>query len=389
VKYKALLLCFISLIFANNNLGISLKEVAKDFDRPILVTFQPDNNSMYVVEQKGKIKIVKSNSIETFLDISDKVKSGPVPDERGLLGMAFDKEFSSNGIFYISYIDLDNFSVVSRFIYDHKKKLVQLSSEERIIYFKQPYNNHNGGHLGFSPVDNYLYVAFGDGGSAGDPQNNAQNLSNFMGKILRLDVSKSKGYTIPFDNPFYNSNDAKKEIWAYGLRNPWRFSFDRENGDLFVGDVGQYLWEEINKISFNQSGVNFGWKIMEGNHCYDSEECDKKGLTNPIFNYPSDASYAFSLMGIKQKDVYGCSVTGGYLYRGDKINRLKNLYLFSDFCSGKVWALNQDNLNVLDVTEELFFDTKNMISSFGQDINGELYIVEFSGTIYKIIASNE
>ena len=389
MKYKALLLCFISLIFANNNLGISLKEVAKDFDRPILVTFQPDNNSMYVVEQKGKIKIVKSNSIETFLDISDKVKSGPVPDERGLLGMAFDKEFSSNGIFYISYIDLDNFSVVSRFIYDHKKKLVQPSSEERIIYFKQPYNNHNGGHLGFSPVDNYLYVAFGDGGSAGDPQNNAQNLSNFMGKILRLDVSKSKGYTIPFDNPFYNSNDAKKEIWAYGLRNPWRFSFDRENGDLFVGDVGQYLWEEINKISFNQSGVNFGWKIMEGNHCYDSEECDKKGLTNPIFNYPSDASYAFSLMGIKQKDVYGCSVTGGYLYRGDKINRLKNLYLFSDFCSGKVWALNQDNLNVLDVTKELFFDTKNMISSFGQDINGELYIVEFSGTIYKIITSNE
>ena len=389
MKYKALLLCFISLIFANNNLGISLKEVAKDFDRPILVTFQPDNNSMYVVEQKGKIKIVKSNSIETFLDISDKVKSGPVPDERGLLGMAFDKEFSSNGIFYISYIDLDNFSVVSRFIYDHKKKLVQLSSEERIIYFKQPYNNHNGGHLDFSPVDNYLYVAFGDGGSAGDPQNNAQNLSNFMGKILRLDVSKSNGYTIPFDNPFYNSNDAKKEIWAYGLRNPWRFSFDRENGDLFVGDVGQYLWEEINKISFNQSGVNFGWKIMEGNHCYDSEECDKKGLTNPIFNYPSDASYAFSLMGIKQKDVYGCSVTGGYLYRGDKINRLKNLYLFSDFCSGKVWALNQDNLNVLDVTEELFLDTKNMISSFGQDINGELYIVEFSGTIYKIITSNE
>ena len=160
MKYKALLLCFISLIFANNNLGISLKEVAKDFDRPILVTFQPDNNSMYVVEQKGKIKIVKSNSIETFLDISDKVKSGPVPDERGLLGMAFDKEFSSNGIFYISYIDLDNFSVVSRFIYDHKKKLVQHNSEERIIYFKQPYNNHNGGHLGFSPVDNLPICCF-------------------------------------------------------------------------------------------------------------------------------------------------------------------------------------------------------------------------------------
>ena len=389
MKINILFFSLISFLYANDKLGVSVEKIATDFERPILVTFQPDNNQMYVLEQKGKIKIINSNSVETFLDISNNVSSGPVPDERGLLGMAFDNKFSSNGIFYISYIDSNNFSVVSRFTYDHKVKMVNYESEERIIYFKQPFNNHNGGHLDFSPIDNYLYVAFGDGGSAGDPKNNAQNLSNFMGKILRLDVSNSKGYDIPLDNPFYNKVGAKKEIWAYGLRNPWRFSFDKENGDLFIGDVGQYLWEEINKISFNQSGINFGWKIMEGSNCYDAESCDQKGLTKPIFDYPSDASYAFSLMGIKQKEVYGCSVTGGYLYRGNEISDLKNLYLFSDFCTGKIWALNQKNLKVIDITEELFFDSKNMISSFGQDINGELYIVEFSGTIYKIIPSNE
>ena len=175
----------------------------------------------------------------------------------------------------------------------------------------------------------------------------------------------------------------------YGLRNPWRFSFDRQNGDLYIGDVGQYLWEEINRISSNQSNVNFGWKIMEGNHCYENEACNQDGLTMPIFEYPSDASYAFSLMDINQKNVYGCSVTGGYVYRGSKINELKGLYLFSDFCTGKIWSLNPVDGTTNDLTTQLLGEKKSMISSFGEDINGELYIVEFSGSIYKIVPSNE
>jgi len=214
-------------------------------------------------------------------------------------------------------------------------------------------------------------------------------LSNFLGKILRIDINTESGYKIPDSNPYKNNQDKLEEIWAYGLRNPWRFSFDKFNGDLYIGDVGQYLWEEINKISSNQSDINFGWKIMEGNHCYETEVCNQDGLTKPIFEYPSDASYAFSLMNINQKNVYGCSVTGGYVYRGNKINDLSGLYLFSDFCTGKIWSLNPVKGVTNDLTPQLLGNKKSMISSFGEDIYGELYIVEFSGSIYKIVPSNE
>ena len=389
MKLSLFLILITSFIFSENNLSFQTQLVSEGFSRPLLVRFHPETNSMFVVEQTGKIKSIEKNKITTFIDLSDLVLTGPIPDERGLLGMALHPSFADNGLFYVSYVDKNNFSVVARYFYDNTKQKIDFTSESKLFHFEQPYGNHNGGHLEFGMIDNFLYIGFGDGGSSGDPQNNAQNFDNFLGKILRIDVNTESGYLIPKSNPYINKPDKLDEIWVYGLRNPWRFSFDRQNGDLYIGDVGQYLWEEINRISSNQSNVNFGWKIMEGNHCYENEACNQDGLTMPIFEYPSDASYAFSLMDINQKNVYGCSVTGGYVYRGSKINELKGLYLFSDFCTGKIWSLNPVDGTIKDLTTQLLGEKKSMISSFGEDINGELYIVEFSGSIYKIVPSNE
>ena len=389
MKINLVLLLITTFLFAENSPSFKTQLMSDGFSQPLLVRFHPETNAMFVVEQTGKIKLIEKNITTTFIDLSESVMTGPIPDERGLLGMALHPSFDTNGLFYVSYVDKDNFSVVASYFYDSKKQKVDLMSERKLFHFEQPYGNHNGGHLEFSPKDNYLYLGFGDGGSSGDPQNNAQDLSNFLGKILRIDINTESGYKIPDSNPYKNEQDKLEEIWAYGLRNPWRFSFDKINGDLYIGDVGQYLWEEINKISSNESNINFGWKIMEGNHCYESEVCNQDGLTKPIFEYRSDASYAFSLMNINQKNVYGCSVTGGYVYRGNKINDLSGLYLFSDFCTGKIWSLNIVKGATNDLTPQLFGNKKSMISSFGEDIYGELYIVEFSGSIYKIVPSNE
>ena len=389
MKINLVLLLITTFLFAGNSPSFKTQLMSDGFSQPLLVRFHPETNAMFVVEQTGKIKLIEKNKTTTFIDLSESVMTGPIPDERGLLGMALHPNFVTNGLFYVSYVDKDNFSVVASYFYDNKKQKVDLMSEKKLFHFEQPYGNHNGGHLEFSPKDSYLYLGFGDGGSSGDPQNNAQDLSNFLGKILRIDINTESGYKIPDSNPYKDEQDKLDEIWAYGLRNPWRFSFDKFNGDLYIGDVGQYLWEEINKISSNESDINFGWKIMEGNHCYETEVCNQDGLTKPIFEYPSDASYAFSLMNINQKNVYGCSVTGGYVYRGNKINDLSGLYLFSDFCTGKIWSLNPVKGVTNDLTPQLLGNKKSMISSFGEDIYGELYIVEFSGSIYKIVPSNE
>ena len=389
MKINLVLFLMTTFLFAENSSSFKTQLMSDGFSQPLLVRFHPETNAMFVVEQTGKIKLIEKNKTITFIDLSESVMTGPIPDERGLLGMALHPDFVTNGLFYVSYVDKDNFSVVASYFYDNKKQKVDLMSERKLFHFEQPYGNHNGGHLEFSPKDNYLYLGFGDGGSSGDPQNNAQDLSNFLGKILRIDINTESGYKIPDSNPYKNELDKLDEIWAYGLRNPWRFSFDKINGNLYIGDVGQYLWEEINKISFDQSDINFGWKIMEGNHCYEAEVCNQDGLTKPIFEYPSDASYAFSLMNINQKNVYGCSVTGGYVYRGNKINDLSGLYLFSDFCTGKIWSLDPLKGMTNDLTPQLLGNKKSMISSFGEDIYGELYIVEFSGSIYKIVPSNE
>ncbi len=380
----------ISILFTQEINDIKSAIIAENLNRPVFAVFEPVTNQMYAVEQTGKIYLINNlQNKSLFLDLSKKISVSITPDERGLLGMVFDPNFQSNGFFYVSYIDTENYSVVSRFRLSENKDEVDIESEKKLIYFEQPFNNHNGSHLDFNPIDNYLYISFGDGGSSGDPYGNAQNLHNFFGSILRIDPQDDGSYLIPNDNPLVlhkknNDSDIKSEIWAYGLRNVWRFSFDNNNGDIYMGDVGQYLWEEINYLEFGENGGNFGWNIMEGNHCYPEPGCDKEGFINPIFEYPSDANYPFSLMGIKQENVSGCSVTGGYIYRGDQIKSLYGLYIFSDFCTGKIWALDPLKNIVQEITEPLLGSEKHMISSFSQDINNEIYIVEFSGKIYKI-----
>lgn len=375
---------FTSLLFAQNTLAIDSKIIAKDLERPLLVRFEPETNFMYIIQQTGEIFIKTGSDTILFLDWSEHITVKPMPDERGLLGMAFDPNFKQNGVFYLSYVDTENYSVVSRFKVSNSRFKADVSSEEKLFYFKQPFNNHNGGHIEFSPIDNYLYIAFGDGGKFGDPFNHAQNTENYFGKILRIDVSSDSNYSVPDDNPFYGSDSNKQEIWSYGLRNPWRFSFDAINGDMFIGDVGQDSWEEINYLEANKAGVNFGWNAVEGNHCYSNPDCNQKMYTKPMLEYPSDAAYWKSIMGLKEKNITGCSVTGGYIYRGEQIKSLYGLYIFSDFCSGKVWAFNQKSNEITEITTSLLSSDQHMIASFGEDIYNELYIVDYLGAIYKI-----
>mgnify|MGYP000668580176 FL=1 len=374
---------FFSILFAQNTIAIDSKIIAQDLERPLLVRFEPETNLMYIVQQTGEI-LIKNDTTTLFLDLSKHITIEPMPDERGLLGMAFDPDYSNNGFFYVSYVDTENYSVVSRFKVSNNKLKADINSEKKLFYFKQPFNNHNGGHLEFSPIDNYLYISFGDGGKFGDPFNHAQNKGNYFGKILRIDTDSENGYNIPPDNPFYGSKYEKEEIWAYGLRNPWRFSFDAMNGNMFIGDVGQDSWEEINYLEFDSAGLNFGWNITEGNHCYSNPECDQRMYIEPMLEYPSDAAYWKSIMGFKEKNITGCSVTGGYIYRGEKVKPLYGLYIFSDFCSGKIWSFNQNNNEIIEITASLLSSDQHMIASFGEDIYNELYIVDYLGAIYKI-----
>ena len=371
---------------------LEAKLIADDFEKPLYITNYPNDNEMLLVlEQEGIIKIVENNKITKnyFLDISDRVHQPLYPaDEMGMLGIAFEPNFNENHFFYVHYVNKDSYSIISRLKVN--EKLGDPKSEEILIKLKQPYPNHNGGSIEFGP-DGYLYIGFGDGGSSGDPENRAQNLSNLFGKILRIDINTEKGYKAPADNPFYNLDTAKKEIWSYGLRNPWRFTFDKKTDDMYIGDVGQWDWEEINyQSSDNKGGLNFGWNILEGNHCYKEHKlCESKNLTFPIFEYPHDANYLKTLIGWAQKDVNGCSVTGGYVYRGKNKPELYGRYFFGDYCTGKVWSIKKDDpdLDIKEHTDELLkaMNKKQFyLSSFGEDEEGELYLIDYSGVLYSI-----
>tara|TARA_B100000029_G_scaffold346664_1_gene339009 strand:- start:263 stop:1483 length:1221 start_codon:yes stop_codon:yes gene_type:complete len=399
------IILIVSFIFPQ----LEAKLIVDDFEKPVYVTNYPNNNQkLLVIEQEGIIKLVQNNKIikTPFLDISDRVHQPLYPaDEMGMLGMTFDPNFNKNKFFYINYVDRDSYTTISRFTVN--QNLGDPDSEEILIKLKQPYPNHNGGHLEFGP-DGYLYIGLGDGGSSGDPENRAQNLSNLFGSILRIDVNTEKGYKIPIDNPFYNAEttrmerdklnnlklliiDIKKEIWSYGLRNPWRFSFDKETGDMYIGDVGQWDWEEINFESYDsKGGLNFGWNILEGKHCYKEHKlCESKDMILPIFEYPHDANYAKTLIGWAQPDRYGCSVTGGYVYRGKNKPELYGRYFFGDYCTGKVWSLKKEHpdLDIKEHTDELLkgINKKQFyLSSFGEDSEGELYLIDYFGGLYSI-----
>lgn len=371
------------VILFNTIHSIELELVAKGFKKPIHICNDNKSNDLYIVEQRGKIiKLKENNQKSVFLDITDRVK-GPsfFGDERGLLGLAFHPNYKNNGYFFINYIDHNNNTVISKCYFNNNKDF----KETIIMYIKQPYQNHNGGHLEFGP-DGHLYIATGDGGSSGDPEGNAQNLSSLLGKILRLDINE-KLYKVPEDNPFIAQNDARGEIWAYGLRNPWKFSFNYLDSIIFIADVGQNSWEELNIQYLKSSGLNYGWNIKEGMEIYKDNNTEIN-LIDPIIQYSSNASYGKTLAGLKQSiDAIGCSITGGYIYDGE-IEIIKGQYFFADYCTGKVWSIKNymsPEFEIIDWTTELVGNKKQLyISSFGKDLLGNLYIADHNGSIYKI-----
>jgi len=331
-----------------------------------------------VVEQRGQNKIIKNGAVlaTPFLDIRQLVRS-PEDNggsEQGLLGLAFHPNYESNGYFYLNYTDNNGDTVIARYTVSGNPDLADSASAVTLLGVAQPYSNHNGGQLLFSPIDGYLYIGMGDGGSGGDPQNNAQNINSLLGAMLRIDVDSSSPYAIPADNPYANSAGAD-EIWAIGLRNPWRFSFDRATGDLYIGDVGQNVWEEVSYQAANTpGGVNFGWRCREGAHNFDfSGSCSSLTLTDPIAEYDHNE---------------GNAVTGGFVYRGPLYNNLVGRYFFADYGRGKIWSIYQTGPGIWS-NKELELDTNFLISAFGEDEAGELYVVGYSnGTIYHLADAN-
>ncbi|WP_337043649.1 PQQ-dependent sugar dehydrogenase [Emticicia sp. 17c] len=343
------------------------------FDDPVEFTYAPDGtNKVFVVEQRGVIRVFENVSSadksSVFLDIDARVTSG---GEMGLLGLAFHPDFKTNGFFYVNY-NRDSptrQTVISRFKVSAGSQVADAGSEKILLVFDQPYTNHKGGKLAFG-ADGYLYIATGDGGSGGDPQNNAQNRKNLLGKILRIDVNvaETTPYGIPKDNPYIgNTEGFREEIYAYGLRNPWRFSFDKTTNNLWVGDVGQNKVEEIDIVT---KGGNYGWRIKEANDCYDANaNCNQANLVAPVWSY--------------QQGNDGRSVTGGVVYRGSKLTGLAGKYIFGDYVSGKIWALNYDGSKATNSNAKI--SNVSAISAFGEDANHELYILDYSaGKIYTL-----
>ena len=327
---------------------------------------------LFVTEQSGRILVFPNQQDSTaatlFLDLSPLVSERN--SEEGLLGLAFDPSFEDNGFFYVYYSASNpRRSVLSRFSASENDPNTALVGSELIIMeIPQPAGNHNGGQLAFGP-DGYLYVGLGDGGASGDPFNNGQNRTTLLGSILRIDVataSEGERYRVPLDNPLVGVANARPEIWAYGLRNPWRFSFDSQTGAMWAADVGQNSWEEIDLI---QKGLNYGWNVMEGAHCFSPRSgCDETGLQLPLAEYGR---------------AEGCSVIGGYVYRGTLLPSLVGAYVFGDFCSGKIWGLRYDGESVTEAL--LLVDSDLMITSFGVDRTGNLYIVSRNQGLYRLV----
>ena len=357
---------------AQAQMDIELEEFASGFSLPVDIVHH-GTSDLYIVEKAGTIKILQEDGTvlsEDFLDITDRVNSGG--SELGLLGMAFDPDYENNGRFYLNYTDRVGLTRISRFEVDPMDPTKALpDSEERLLFYQQPFNNHNGGDLAFGP-DGYLYIASGDGGSANDPQNNAQNPQSYLGKMLRIDVDTAEGYKVPTSNPFVGVLGLD-EIWSTGLRNPWRFSFDKMNGDMWIGDVGQNEWEEIDlEPAGSPGGANYGWRCYEGNEEFRTQGCGPSNdYTFPVWEYSNN------------RFVTGCSVTGGYVYRGSRYPDLFGYYIYADFCSGNFWGLKvtaDDTTNI-----ELGNFDNNQYASFGEDIHGELYVSAIQqGRIYKI-----
>jgi len=380
---KTILFIFLAMAYTITTAQpqIELQSYKSGFNQPLGIVNCNDER-LFIVEQRGLIKIINGDGtvLETpFLDVSDMVSQSG--SERGLLGLAFHPDYKENHYFFINYTRASNGNtVVSRFRVDENNpNVADRNSEIELLTVEQPYGNHNGGQLLFGP-DGYLYIALGDGGSAGDPQNNAQNSNTFLGKMLRIDVETDDdgGYSVPSDNPFVGDENAKDEIWALGLRNPWRNSFDRLTGDFWIADVGQNSREEINlQEAGNAGGINYGWRCYEGNLPYNTDGCPgENNFTFPVFDYPHAQS--------------GCtgSVTGGYIYRGAMHNSLFGDYIFADYCTGKMYYIsptaNGFEGNLIGSYDALEY------TSFGEDQHGELYIaLGRAGEIQKVVETSD
>lgn len=343
-------------------------EVASRLKAPVGMGVAGDGSGrLFILEQEGTIRVWQNGQTERtpFLDIRDRV--GSRGSEQGLLGIAFHPQYAKNGYFYLNYTDRAGDTVIARFQADPpSSNVANPASEQILLRVAQPYANHNGGVVVFGP-DGYLYLGLGDGGSAGDPQNNAQSLNTHLGKILRLDVDAGSPYAIPPTNPFA-AGGGLAEIWAYGLRNPWRIAFDRKSGDLYIGDVGQNQWEEIDYLPANASGdLNFGWKYFEGTHPYEGTVPAGKTLIPPIYEYEHDQ---------------GCSVTGGVVYRGMQLPDWEGIYLFGDYCAG--WVDGLRRLPDGTWAYQRLFNGLGRISSFGEDEQGEIYVIDHAGMMYRL-----
>ena len=351
--------------------------VAGGLNAPVDLQAAPgDRARLFVVEQVGRIRIIRNGAVllAPFLDIVDRVGSG---GERGLLGLAFHPSFAQNGRFFVNYTDRSGHTHIAEFRATPGSDTADPASERLMLFVSQPFPNHNGGGLAFGN-DGMLYIALGDGGSGGDPLNNGQSRATFLGKILRIDVDRGAPYAVPADNPFVATAGALPEIWAYGLRNPWRINFDRATGDLYIGDVGQSALEEVDVgQSSRRGGENYGWSVMEGTRCFKpAVGCPTTGLTLPVVEYGRSD---------------GCSITGGVVYRGCRMPGYHGTYFYGDFCTGMIRSFRLVNgvaTDQRDWTAALGRGAIGSIVSFGVDADGEVHIVDHDGEVYRVVPAS-
>jgi glucose/arabinose dehydrogenase len=357
------------------SLRVELQLVVGGLETPVGLAHAGDGSGrLIIVEKVGRIRVVEDGELlpTPLLDISDRV--GSAQSEQGLLGLAFHPGYADNGLSFVNYTDRQGDTVISGFSMPAGWEpggppVADPGSETILLQLDQPAANHNGGHLAFGP-DGYLYIGTGDGGASGDKFGNGQNGATLLGAMLRLDVDNGEPYSIPADNPFVDDPNIRDEIWAIGLRNPWRYSFDRLTGDLYIADVGQNLYEEVDFQPAQTGGQNYGWPIMEASHCFPADrQCDQAGLTLPLVEYDH---------------ALGCSVTGGYVYRGEEFPGFQGIYLFGDFCSGRIWGVAAGAGSEPQVVELVRANVQ--LSSFGEDERGELYLLDMGrGELFKLL----
>jgi glucose/arabinose dehydrogenase len=351
---------------------VALQEVATGLALPLYLTAPPGDARLFIVEKGGAIRIVAGGTLlpTPFLNLAGRVSTG---GEQGLLGLAFDPAYAATGRFYVHYTDPAGNTTLSSFrVSPADPDQADPASETILLTVEQPFDNHNGGQIEFGP-DGMLYLGLGDGGGGGDPGGRGQSLADLLGDILRVDVGDGSGYTVPPDNPFVGVADARPEVWSFGLRNPWRFSFDPVTGDLYIADVGQNAWEVVDVATAAAGagrGTNFGWNVAEGRHCYAIPACDPAVFALPVLEYSHQE---------------GCSITGGYVYRGAAIPALQGHYFYGDYCSGWVRSFRYQNGEATEPYQWPTLAPGGPVTSFGQDAQGELYVMTAEGRVSRIV----